>query len=93
MQQLFEGTFYQCTDNSVYSKDACVGTYTQTVANFNSNLFTPATTSSTLAIGLELPRTWVVPDENFDHLGSSLLTLFKVIPKGTLALLDVLCIV
>jgi hypothetical protein len=74
------GTFYQCSDNSVYNKDDCVGTYTQTVGNFNSNLFTPATTSSTLSIGLELPRTWVLPDTNFDHLGSSLLTLFKVTP-------------
>ena len=76
--QVFMGTMFTCTDNSVYGKDDCIGMFTPTVDNFNSNLFSPMTVQSTLGLGVPMARAWVLPESNFDHLGSSFMTLFKV---------------
>jgi hypothetical protein len=72
------GTMYTCTDIAVSGKDDCVGMYIPTISNFKENLFAPITTSSTLGLGLSMPRVWTLPESNFDHIGSSFLALFKV---------------
>ena len=76
--QVFMGTMYTCTDITVAGKADCIGTYIPSYDNFNDNLFAPSTTSSTLMLGLAMPRVWSLPESNFDHIGSSFLTLFKV---------------
>ena len=76
--QIFMGTMFACNDNFVNTKQECVGLYIATTENFNDNLFVPMTASSSLGTGVLLPRVWSLMDSNFDHIGSSFLTLFKV---------------
>ena len=76
--QIFMGTMFTCNDNNVYDRDQCVGSYIPTSTNFNANLFAPISVTGSLALGVPLPRVWSLLDSNFDHIGSSFLTLFKV---------------
>ena len=70
--QLFGGKLYACNDASVTTMAGCVGSFNATanVLNHATNAFTP--TSFTIA------RRWEKFDRNFDHIGSSVLTLFQV---------------
>ena len=76
--QLFMGTMYACNDNAVDGIGECVGLYIPTIQNFNANLFAPTTVGSTLVMGVPVPRVWSLLDSNFDYIGSSFMTLFKV---------------
>ena len=76
--QVFMGAFYTCTDTRVAHKDQCIGFYTVSTSNFNNNLFEPLTPLTSLGLGNVLPRVWTVPPSNFDHIGTSFATLFKV---------------
>eukprot|EP01059_Diplonema_ambulator_P029985 TRINITY_DN5005_c0_g2_i1.p1 TRINITY_DN5005_c0_g2~~TRINITY_DN5005_c0_g2_i1.p1 ORF type:complete len:1825 (+),score=590.46 TRINITY_DN5005_c0_g2_i1:71-5545(+) len=65
--QLFKGEFYACNDKTIFSKEACVGTYmasAPTVLDANAMAVTP--------------REWQNYRVNFDNIGLAALTLFEV---------------
>ena len=64
--QLFKGRFYYCNDLSISERALCNGTY---ITEEIGPVFpTP----------VEVPRVWTRTVEHFDHIGASMLALFKV---------------
>ena len=69
---------FACNDTTVVGKEDCLGTFTPSADNFNSNLFAPFSVTSTLTLGVPQARVWMVEQTNFDSIGNSFATLFKV---------------
>jgi len=68
--QLFSGKLYSCTDDSVQRRTECVGQWTYEEPVWNGTEY--------LLRNVTAPRRWERFDRNFDHIGTSILTLFQV---------------